>query len=76
MNGTTNSTVTIQWTPPPNAGNAMYTIAVTPLPESGPVMDTVSTQTSIIVFYNTFYTVNVSVAAPCAEVATITFTLG
>ena len=76
VNGTTNSIVTIQWTPPPNAGNVMYTIVVTPLPESGPVMATASTQTSTTLLYNTQYTVSVSIMASCAEVATSTFTLG
>ena len=76
VNGTNNSTVTIVWTPPPNAGNVMYAITVIPIPESGDLMDTSLTQTTITVLYNTHYTINVSVNTLCAEVAAFTFTLG
>ena len=76
MNVTTSSTVTIQWTPPPNADSVMYAIGVAPPPVSGRFVGTSNPQITITVLYNIHYTVNVSVAALCAEVETIAVSLG
>ena len=72
-NRTNNSTVTIEWTPPPGE-SIMYTISVLPPPLS---MDTSSSQTSttITVLYNTKYEVNL-LDSVCGGQTAINFTLG
>ena len=60
VNGTDNSSLTIEWTLP-ITGNVMYAITVTPPPPSGNLMDTNSTQATITVLYNTQYNINISV---------------
>ena len=76
MYGTTDSTLTIEWTPPPNAGNAMYNVAIDPVPVSGNLMDINSNQITITVAFNINYDVNISVNTMCAELVSTTILLG
>ena len=77
IHGIGQSDVTIEWTPPPNGGNdVIYTIGTTPAPLSGALsVATSSTQTTIIVRYNTTYTVTVRVNTTCAGVQEATGTI-
>ena len=77
IHGIGQSDVTIEWTPPPNGGNdVMYTIGTTPAPLSGAMsVTTSSTQTTITVGHNTFYTVTVGVNTTCAGVQEATGTI-
>ena len=64
MNGPTHSNATLQWTPPPNAGNVVYRVEVTGIDLT---IDTNSTEVTVPMFYNTLYTARVSILLPCAS---------